>query len=745
MGFLAPFMLWGAAAAAVPIALHFFFRSRYRRVPWAAMKFLLTSIEQTSRRLKFQELLLLFVRVAVLVLLALALARPIGSTGPPGGAGEAVDAALVIDTSYSMDAREGGITRLTQAKQAARDIIDHLPPHSTVRIITCTDRATLLGPPAPADLDRAKELVDGIGLSHLATDFLPGIEAAAQALGNGQSAHKELYLLSDMQKLGWDSRPQEVRQALADLHERARIYLIRCGQDTPRNAAVIGIVPQSGIPHTGERAGFAVLVRNSGPHALRNLNVSLTVDGKADQRETQPISELAPGQTQAVTVTAKLTRPGLRVLSATLGPDELEADNRYDEVIRVRDQVRILVVDGGLNQQEPEKSASFFLMHALLPVKDEDKPGYYIQPRLVSPRQAALSLLAGRDLCILVNVNLKPNAGDELARLPRGFLDGLSAFVRSGHGLIIFGGDHVAVDPYNQLLLRQQGLLPVALRSIVAKGDQQPVRIDRNSSDSPVFAVLRDDESYKGLNGIDVRRYLDTDDPPRSASSGGAIRVLLRYSDGRPAIVSRRVEAGEVMLVTTSADLSWTDWALWHGMYLPTVNLALNHLLRGQTQQHNISAGAPLRWRPEDRDAGQSFVCIHPDGERERLGVPESVAGRPLVSTAQTGQAGVYRVAFAPGRGSVTPVADVPAEERTGVPFAVVPDLHESEDLECLSDGAIDTRLGFQPVHLAAGADVASVVGTARFNREWTLWLLAGVLALLLVESGLAWLCGRAL
>ena len=45
-------MLWGAAAAGIPIALHFFFRSRYRTVPWAAMKFLLTSIEQTSRRLK---------------------------------------------------------------------------------------------------------------------------------------------------------------------------------------------------------------------------------------------------------------------------------------------------------------------------------------------------------------------------------------------------------------------------------------------------------------------------------------------------------------------------------------------------------------------------------------------------------------------------------------------------------------------------------------------------------------------
>jgi uncharacterized membrane protein YhiD involved in acid resistance len=79
MGFLAPSMLWGAAAIGIPIGLHFFFRSRYRTVPWAAMKFLLTSIEQTSRRLRFQELLLLLLRCAVLLLLALALARPLSA------------------------------------------------------------------------------------------------------------------------------------------------------------------------------------------------------------------------------------------------------------------------------------------------------------------------------------------------------------------------------------------------------------------------------------------------------------------------------------------------------------------------------------------------------------------------------------------------------------------------------------------------------------------------------------------
>src|SRR5580692_156306 len=131
MSFLTPIMLFGALAASIPIAIHLFFRSRYRTVPWAAMKFLLTSVEQTSRRLKFQELLLLVLRVCVLLMLALAFARPISSVVRGAGRGDAVDAVFVFDTSFSMGASDGdNKTRMARAKEEAIKIIDELPAHS---------------------------------------------------------------------------------------------------------------------------------------------------------------------------------------------------------------------------------------------------------------------------------------------------------------------------------------------------------------------------------------------------------------------------------------------------------------------------------------------------------------------------------------------------------------------------------------------------------------------------------------
>ena len=180
MTFLNPWMLFGGLAVGIPIAMHFFYRAHYRPLPWAAMKFLRLSIEQTSRRLRFQELVLLILRVLVCLLLALALARPASkSLTASGGRGESVDAIIIVDTSYSMSAKETETaTRLDRAKDAAVKIIENLPPNSTVQVISCSDKAKNLGPHSPGNLDQARFLIKNLKTSSLSTDFEAGFQEA---------------------------------------------------------------------------------------------------------------------------------------------------------------------------------------------------------------------------------------------------------------------------------------------------------------------------------------------------------------------------------------------------------------------------------------------------------------------------------------------------------------------------------------------------------------------------------------
>jgi hypothetical protein len=768
MGFLAPYMLWGAAAAGIPIALHFFFRSRYRTVPWAAMKFLLTSIEQTSRRLRFQELLLLIARVTILILLALALARPLTTSGGAAGKGDAVDAVFVVDTSFSMDARDGAASRLERAKTAALSVIDQLPAHSTVQIITCADRSTLLGPRAPANLDQAKEMVQGLQISHLASNLLPGLEEARSVLERGQATNRELYIFSDMQKLGWDQQKGETTKFLQEIKGKATIYLVRCGRTQPKNVAVAGISPQSGVPRPGERVGFAVLIRNRGAEPLRDLKVSLTVDDDPKSRESQAVSRLDPGQTRAVTLTGKLGKPGLRVLTATVEHDDLDADNRFDQVVLVREQVNVLLVDGAPNVREPEKSASYYLEHALMPVKDSDKSRYYLQIQKVSPRLASPARLAKQDLCILVNVALERTLKQDAEALPADFVEELAKFVNQGKALMIFAGDHVDPKAYNQIFGEKQQLLPLAIKGRTDFPSKSPLLLDRNSVDLPAFRKFKEDDYYKSTENVEIYRTLELSDAApdkdgekkensessdKAKANKPAHHVVLRYSNGLPAVVTHPVGAGEVMMFATSADPGWKadspnpTWTSWprEPMYLPFMDIAVAHLLHGQTHTHNLVAGQTLQWYPRDVEP-HSYALLHPGGQLERLGLPETAGDRPVVTANDLSQAGIYYLLATPAAraGQKADLPDAALAKENGMPLAVVPDLRESEDLEALSDAQIDARLGFRPIHVTAGDAAPSFSEIERLNHEWTLWILTLVLLLVLCESVLALWCGRA-
>jgi Flp pilus assembly protein protease CpaA len=76
MGFLSPFFLFGALAIAIPIVLHLLKREPENRVRFSAVHLLRRAPVEHSSRRRLRELLLLAMRVAALLLLAFAFARP---------------------------------------------------------------------------------------------------------------------------------------------------------------------------------------------------------------------------------------------------------------------------------------------------------------------------------------------------------------------------------------------------------------------------------------------------------------------------------------------------------------------------------------------------------------------------------------------------------------------------------------------------------------------------------------------
>ena len=100
MSFLYPAFLVGAALVALPIVLHLMRRDVAPEVPFAAVRLLRRSPIERSRRRRLRDLLLLAARVAALLLLAGAFARPYVMNATAGSRLTIV----AVDRSFSMSA-----------------------------------------------------------------------------------------------------------------------------------------------------------------------------------------------------------------------------------------------------------------------------------------------------------------------------------------------------------------------------------------------------------------------------------------------------------------------------------------------------------------------------------------------------------------------------------------------------------------------------------------------------------------
>lgn len=194
MGLLAPIALVALPLLGVIIALYLL---KFRRpttgvgslVLWRS---LMRDREANSlwQRLHISPLLLL--QLLILCLLILAFARP----WVPSSEALGQNAVVIVDVSASMGSvdRDGGPTRLDQAKAKAKSIVDSLPDGATAMLIAATDRATVLVPSSD-DLSRLRSAIDGLSAQTQKSDMTEALKLAGAVAA--RQSNSAIWLLSD--------------------------------------------------------------------------------------------------------------------------------------------------------------------------------------------------------------------------------------------------------------------------------------------------------------------------------------------------------------------------------------------------------------------------------------------------------------------------------------------------------------------------------------------------------------------
>ena len=277
--FLTPLFFLGALALAVPVIIHLTNREKKEVVEFPSLMFLRRIPYRSVRRQKLRHLFLFALRCLALLLLTIAFARPFfespsTATAATLGPREVV---LVIDHSYSM----GYENRLEAAKQVARSRIDALGPEDRGSLVVFSDRAEILNQPS-SDGDELKAILDGIELSARTTRYGPALKLAKRIVDESNLPRKEVVLLSDFQRLGWEGDEDVWLPAGTDFHYE------NVGSDA-ENAAVTGVILEREPTSGHERLTASARVTYKAPRESPPLETSISIELNSRRLQTEPL------------------------------------------------------------------------------------------------------------------------------------------------------------------------------------------------------------------------------------------------------------------------------------------------------------------------------------------------------------------------------------------------------------------------------------------------------------------------
>src|SRR5439155_10057820 len=277
MNFLAPLFFLGLAALAVPVLIHLTQREKKMVQQFPSLMFVRRIPYQTVRRRKIRDLALLCVRLAALLLIVAAFARPFlwrpnAATAIGPGAREVV---VLLDQSYSM----GYADRWDRAKAAARDAINRLGVSDRGSVVFFSSGADI-ALRSTGEKDRLIASMATATPTPAATRFGPALKVAGSILAESPLPRKEAILISDFQRNGW--RGEEG----ARLPVGSTLTPVAIGgpADKP-NATVTTVALARSTFSTQERVTVTASVANRTVAPISGDSLTLEIGGRGIQTE----------------------------------------------------------------------------------------------------------------------------------------------------------------------------------------------------------------------------------------------------------------------------------------------------------------------------------------------------------------------------------------------------------------------------------------------------------------------------
>lgn len=533
MQFLAPLFFAAAAALSIPVIVHLIQRERREPIHFPSLMFISQVPYKSTRRRKIRNWFLFALRCLALLLLIGAFARPFvdSEAGAVTGLDLAREVVILVDRSYSMDYSD----RWDRAQDAARTAIDDLGPADRGTIVFFDESAIAANQPT-SDHVRLRAAVDSATTSAGATRFAPALKLAQSLLDASDLPRREVVLISDFQRVGWDN------EGGVRLPGGTELRTVPILDQDPVNATIAAVTFQRELVSGRERVISTARITRKGGTAAVTVPVTLSVDGT--QIEERQVELEGNGAATVEFGPIALVDRGVRGM-VRIGDDELSADNTFHFVLSPDQAIRVLIVEGGGN------ASSFHVQAAL---ETSERPAYRVETVPASQLRAAN--LENQSVVLFND-----------AAIPSGVIgQRLRDMVAAGAGVIVVVGERTGQGGWPDAADLVPGT-PEPLSDRTSQGGGTLGYIDYSH---PAFELFRAPRSGD-FTSARFYRYHGIRVGQDSLAS-----VLARFDDGRPALVERAFGEGRVLVFGSGLDRYWNELPV-QNVYVPFVHQLISH------------------------------------------------------------------------------------------------------------------------------------------------------------------------
>jgi hypothetical protein len=575
--------------------------------------------------------------------------------------------------------------------------------------------------PQPTDqVNDVRQALDRLEVTSLGTNLTAAVARAEAIAAAGSADSREVYVLSDLQDSGWELPAPPAPSN----PERVAFVFVQVRPQRAVNRAVTAVQLASPRPVVGVPFSFRPLVSFANDDAAE-ARVKLYMDGDLVSERT--VERLPSGRWALPRFHHTFKKGGWHGGHVEVEDPNLPQDNRRYFAVEVLDTVKVLAVDGAPSQV-PHQDELFFLRLALTASPEGQKPAVDVDA--VVPADLAAQDLSKYRLVVLANVE----------SLPAAALERLEDHVAGGGSLLVFLGDKVNADFYNESLAganrRHGGLLPgrlVAVEGNAASG-KDAAFIGAADFRHTALSPFQDPRggTLLGSGGVALKAFWRVDAP------AGA--VLMRADDrrGSPLLCEKAFGKGRVMLFTCTCDRDWTNFPI-RPVFLPWLHQMVAYLAQrpgGPAVFHE--AGSLVTLNPPGVDPAAPLLVRKPGGAVVTAERGPGGDGGFLFN--ETEQPGVYTV-LGPDQKPVAMFAvnlDSYESDLTYLDDVLAGDRTANERTAAVEAGLKDL-LGRPVITYVADPDKAAeaAAGTGRGRGLWE-WVLLVVLAIGLLEPWLA-------